>query len=147
MRLFFADNISFLKTMFFAGVTRRFVPANLVLFILALSLPTSCSYLKYASVQAEYKRIQDSEPGQVNLKHMLERDTFFIVGTTIDTDHRFTDSSLAVAAYSDKFRKSELVDTMFFAGAGTHFGLNLPEGTFYAARLCRHEQQPGFRTR
>lgn len=103
---------------------------SLILFAIILSLLNSCSHLKYASVQAEYKRIQDSDPGQVNLKHMLERETFFVVGKTIDSNHRFSDSYLAVAAYSDKFKKGERVDTMFFAGAGTHFGLNLPEGIF-----------------
>ena len=100
------------------------------LWVLALGLLNSCSHLKYASVQAEYKRIQNSDPGQVNLKHMLERDTYFVVGSTTDPGHRFSDTYLAVAAYSDKFRENERVDTMFFAGAGTHFGLNLPEGSF-----------------
>ena len=114
-----------------SGAIKFFTASTgLILFLISLSLLNSCAHLKYASVQAEYKRIQDSEPGQVNLKHMLERDTFFVVGTTIDPNHKFKDSYLAVAAYSDKFKKRERVDTMFFAGAGTHFGLNLPEGTF-----------------
>ncbi|NRB38214.1 MAG: alpha/beta hydrolase [Pseudomonadales bacterium] len=38
--------------------------------------------------------------------------------------------SLAVAAYSDKYKLNERVDTMFSKGAGTHFGLNLPEGSY-----------------
>ena len=36
----------------------------------------SCTYLKYTSVQSEYARIQKAEPGQVNVKHMLDRETF-----------------------------------------------------------------------
>lgn len=101
--------------------------------LLFLSLPlllSSCSYLIYASIQAEYARIQTAEPGQVNLKHMIDHETFFVIGKTIDEPGRYSDCYLAVAAYSNKFKDHERVDTMYFAGAGTHFGLNLPEG-FY----------------
>jgi len=34
----------------------------------------SCTYLKYAGVQAEYARIQNAEPGQLNVKHMIDRE-------------------------------------------------------------------------
>lgn len=93
-------------------------------------LLSSCSYLKYASIQAEYSRIQSAEPGQVNLKHMINRDTFFVIGKTIDKSNHYSDAYLAIAAYSNKFKNNERVDTMYFAGAGTHYGLNLPEGVF-----------------
>jgi pimeloyl-ACP methyl ester carboxylesterase len=90
----------------------------------------SCSYLKYTAIQVEYSRIQSADPGQVNLKHMIDRETFFVFGKTIDESARYSDSYLAIAAYSNKFKENERVDTMYFAGAGTHFGLNLPEGVF-----------------
>ncbi len=90
----------------------------------------SCTYLKHASIQAEYSRIQDAEPGQLNLKHMIDRETFFVHGKTVDESSRYSEFFLAIAAYSNKFKKNERVDTMHFAGAGTHYGLNLPEGEY-----------------
>ncbi len=94
-------------------------------------LLSSCSYLKYTSVQANYERIQNADPSQSNLKHMLDRESFFVIGKTLDDDGRYDDVPLAIAAYSDKYKLNERVDTMFSQGsAGTHFGLNLPEGSY-----------------
>jgi triacylglycerol esterase/lipase EstA (alpha/beta hydrolase family) len=90
----------------------------------------SCSHLKYAVLQAEYSRIQNAEPGQVNLKHMLTDDNFVVFGKTVDPLKRYGDQYLTIAAYSSRFKKNERVDTMFFAGAGTHYGLYLPEGDY-----------------
>ncbi len=90
----------------------------------------SCSYMKHASIQAEYARIQKADPGQVNLKHMIDRETYFVIGKTIDKNVTYTNLPIAVAAYSSKFKPHERVDTMYFSGAGTHFGLNLPEGDY-----------------
>ncbi len=89
-----------------------------------------CTYLKYTSIQAEYARLQNAEPSQVNLKHMLDRETFFVIGQTIDSANEFTGLPMAVAAFSSDFKSNERVDTMFFDRAGTHFGLNLPPGTY-----------------
>ncbi len=97
---------------------------------LAIVLLPSCTYLKYSSVQANYARIQNATPGQVNLKHMLDRESFFVFGKTFDNTGRYTKASMAVAAYSSKYKAHERVDTMFFEGAGTHYGLNLPEGSY-----------------
>lgn len=90
----------------------------------------SCSHLKYASLQAEYKRIQNAEPGQVNLRHMLTHDNFVVYGKTIDELDRYGEQSLTIAAYSSKFKENERVDTTFFIGAGTHYGLYLPAGDY-----------------
>lgn len=98
--------------------------------LILLVLTCSCSHLKYASIQAEYARIQNADPGQVNLKHMLTHDNFVVFGRTIDDGDRYGDYYLAIAAYSSRFKENELVDTMFFAGAGTHYGLSLPEGDY-----------------
>lgn len=98
--------------------------------VLLLPVLCSCSYLKYASVQAEYSRIQQAEPGQVNLKHMLDRETFFVLGRAIDPSGGHTDMPMVIAAYSSKFKPHERVDTMFFTGVGTHYGLNLPAGEY-----------------
>lgn len=91
---------------------------------------TSCTYMKYSSIQAEYARIQNADPSQVNLKHMLDKDTFFVYGKTIDTLGIYENTPMAIAAYSSKYKKNERVDTMLFVGSGTHFGLTLPEGDY-----------------
>ncbi len=100
---------------------------------LILCLPlllSACTYLKYTAIQADYARLQDATPSQVNLKHMLDRETFFVIGKTIDSTNTFTNLPLAIAAYSSDLKKNERVDTMFFDRAGTHFGLNLPPGVY-----------------
>ncbi len=104
---------------------------KLLVFFLTLSfLLFSCSHIKYAAIQAEYSRIQSAQPGKVNLKHMIDHETFFVIGKTIDELGNYSDLRLAVAAYSNEFKENERVDTMYFAGAGTHYGLNLPEGAY-----------------
>ncbi len=111
------------------STTAKFLMGILLCFSLSIML-ISCSYLKYASIQAEYSRIQDAEPGQVNLKHMLERDRYFVFGKIVDSFSKYSETPLAIAAYSSKFIQNERVDIMYFAGPGTHYGLNLPEGSF-----------------
>lgn len=86
--------------------------------------------MKYSAIQAEYKKLQNADPSQVNLKHMLDQETLFILGKSIDPSDNYTNVSMAIAAYSSRFKKYERVDTMFFKGTGTHYGLNLPEGTY-----------------
>lgn len=100
---------------------------------LCITLPlflSGCSYIKYSKIQAEYARIQNAEPGQVNLKHMIDHETFFAFGKTIDDEQLYLDTNMAIAAYSNRFKENERVDTMFFSGSGTHYGLNLPEGSY-----------------
>lgn len=91
---------------------------------------SSCTHLKYASVQNEYARIQSAEPTQLNLKHMIDRDTFFVHGRCVDSAGRFEKVSKAIVAFSNRFRTNEQVDTMFFEVTGSHYGLNLPEGAY-----------------
>jgi pimeloyl-ACP methyl ester carboxylesterase len=100
-----------------------------VCLIALLSLP-ACTYLKFSSIQAEYSEIQNSDPSQRNLKHMLDRETFFVFGKTMGESRKYDNSPIAVAAYSDAFKQNERVDTMFSNGTGTHYGLNLPEGNY-----------------
>ncbi|TQV88512.1 alpha/beta hydrolase [Aliikangiella coralliicola] len=97
--------------------------------VIALLL-SSCTYLKYASIQSEYARIQNAEPGQLNLKHMIDKETYFVIGKTVKGACRCVNLQMAVSAYSDKFKRNERVDTMYFASYETHFGLNLPEGDY-----------------
>jgi len=109
---------------------RKLSVKSIMICLFLLCALCSCSYMKHASIQAEYARIQKADPGQVNLKHMIDRETYFVIGRTIDQQARYADLPLVVAAYSSKFKTHERVDTMHFAGAGTHFGLNLPEGDY-----------------
>jgi len=109
----------------------------MILLILRLTLTVclaccvcSCTYLKYANVQAEYARIQNAEPGQLNVKHMIDRETFFVHGRSIDVTSSYAGLPKAIAAFSSKYQTNERVDTMYFEVAGTHFGLNLPEGRY-----------------
>ncbi|MDH3417733.1 MAG: DUF413 domain-containing protein [Gammaproteobacteria bacterium] len=106
------------------------MPVKIGLTICMALCMCSCTYIKYASVQAEYARIQNAEPGQLNVKHMLDRDTFFVHGRCDDTAGRYAGFRKAIAAFSSKYRSNERVDTMYFEVAGSHFGLNLPEGHF-----------------
>lgn len=91
---------------------------------------TSCAYLQYSAVQAEYKKIQTADPSQVNLMHMLDQDVFFLISELITEASRYDDMPLAVSAYSSRFKKNELVNVMFIDGVGTHYGLTLPEGKY-----------------
>ncbi|GAB1257690.1 hypothetical protein NBRC116494_21920 [Aurantivibrio plasticivorans] len=61
---------------------------------------------------------------------MISRDNFFIIGKTVDNQFSFTETPIAIAAFSSKFKPNEHVDTHFSLGSGTHFGLNLPDGTY-----------------
>ena len=78
-------------------------PWSRLLPVLSLALTANgCTYLKYASVQSEYARIQASAPEQINIKHMIDRDTFFVHGKSIDYAGSFDSFPKAVAAYSSR---------------------------------------------
>ena len=108
----------------------QFAPRRAIALSIVLLSLSACSYVKHTLVQAEYARLHNAEPGQKNLKHMLDRDTYFVIGQTVEDNARYTAVPLMVAAYSNRFKPYERVDTMHVAGAGTHFGLNLPEGDY-----------------
>ncbi|GAB1267947.1 hypothetical protein NBRC116493_12000 [Aurantivibrio infirmus] len=101
-----------------------------ILFALTMVLLCGCTLVKYASIQEAYSRAQRTEPRQKNLKHMIDQETYYVIGRALDETCDCPSASLAIAAYSDKFQKNELVDVMFFTNAGTHFGLNLPAGIY-----------------
>ena len=91
---------------------------------------SGCTYLKYASAQNKYTRIQSSNPSQVNLMRILDRETYFVYGKALAKESNYHDTEMAVAAYSSQYKTNERVGTMFFSGVGTHFCLNLPEGDY-----------------
>lgn len=90
----------------------------------------SCTYLKYSFVQSEYARIQNAEPRQLNVKHMIDRENYFVNGRSVDIKGSYAGLPKAIAAFSSKYQANERVDTMYFEFAGSHFGLNLPEGDY-----------------
>ncbi len=102
-----------------------------LIFTALLVLLSSCTFVKNAIVQSEYARIQSTDPSMLNLKHMVERETYFVYGTVgADPDTRALGQVLSVAAFSDRFQKHELVDAMHQVVPGTHYGLNLPPGHY-----------------
>ena len=113
--------------------------------VLLASMLTACSYLKYSSIQAEYTKIQNANPSQVNLKHMIDQEMFFIWGKPIADSRDFSGMPMAIVAYSSKFQANERVDTMFFKGTGTHYGLNLPEGDYTLLIYADLDQDKVFR--
>jgi len=101
------------------------------LFVLFVLLQLSgCTYLKYAGVQHEYVRIQKATPAQKNLKHLIDHKTYYVVGHTEEAGCNCRHLPMTVAAYANDAASYELVDVMHFASSGTHFGLNLPEGSY-----------------
>jgi pimeloyl-ACP methyl ester carboxylesterase len=100
--------------------------------ITSLILSTSCTYLKHASIQADYARLQKAEPSQRNVRHMIERQNFAVIGKIQDPNdlYRQDKNTKAVAAFSSRFKANELVEVMHDMGSGTHFGLDLPSGDY-----------------
>ena len=105
--------------------TKRVILVSCLAFCLC-----SCTYLKYAGVQAEYARIQNAEPGQLNVKHMIDREKIVIHGQCNDAAGKYAGMPKAIAAFSSKYRFSERVETMYFEVAGSHYGMSLPEGRY-----------------
>ncbi len=112
------------------GMTWRPMAARLALVLCLACFLGSCTYLKYAAVHAEYGRIQNAKPGQVNVKHMIDRVSYFVNGRSVDPSGDYAGLPKAIAAFSSKYKPNERVDTMYFEVAGSHFGLNLPEGGY-----------------
>jgi pimeloyl-ACP methyl ester carboxylesterase len=106
------------------------IPFRLIFTACLVFFLCSCTYLKYTSVQAEYTRIQNAEPGQLNVKHMIDRESYFVHGRSVDITGNYAGLPKAIAAFSSKYKTNERVDTMYFEVAGSHFGLNLPEGHY-----------------
>jgi pimeloyl-ACP methyl ester carboxylesterase len=75
-------------------------------------------------------RSQKSDPRQHTLKHLIERDSYFVYGRLINPPSIADRHALAVAALSDRYQRSEIVDVNHLGKAGSYYGLNLPEGTY-----------------
>lgn len=102
-----------------------------VSFCLGIScLLASCTYLQNASKQSEYSRIQETNPSQRNLKHMIDRQTFIVYGRILDKMELYSGLSYAVAAFSNRYTNNELVDFTRVDRVNTHYGLNLPDGVY-----------------
>ena len=108
---------------------QRLVP---IAAIAGLLLSASCTYLKHASIQADYAQLQEVEPSQRNLRHMIDRQNFAVIGKIQDANglYRRDKNTKAVAAFSSRFKENELVEVMHDIGTGIHFGLDLPSGDY-----------------
>jgi len=84
--------------------------------------------------------MQKTNPSQRNLKHMIDRQTFFVYGRILDEEKLYSEQSFAVAAYSNRYTRNELVDSTHVARVGTHYGLNLPEGQYDLLVLADQDQ-------
>jgi len=108
------------------------------LLIIFLSMLSGCTYLKYASIQNNYKRLQEAKPSQLVLKHMIDHQSYFVVGRVTGNPRIFSNQqtnaaptvNMSVSAYSNRFSSHERVDTMQSITSDTHFGLNLPQGDY-----------------
>lgn len=109
---------------------RNFWPIIVLFSVVAVGHLASCTYLQNASRQSEYSRIQETNPSQKNLKHMIDRQTFFVYGRILDERSLFQDQPFVVAAFSNRYTTNELVDFTYVDRVNTHFGLNLPEGEY-----------------
>ncbi|MEZ9233061.1 hypothetical protein AB4259_18480 [Vibrio amylolyticus] len=98
--------------------------------LLSILFLTSCTYLKYSAIQSEYSNAHEVAPSKLNLKHMINQDSYFVWGLPITENEDDTSTPMLIAAYSSEFEEHELVDTMFFTGVLTHYALNLPEGNY-----------------
>ena len=74
---------------------------------------------------------------------MIDRQTVFVYGRTLDETKAYSGQSIAVLAYSNRYKKHELVDFTHIAHAGTQFGLHLPEGS-YDLLVFADQNQDGF---
>ncbi len=88
---------------------------NRILFYLTTPyLLYSCAYVQGVSKHDVLVQNQKINPGLHNLKHMIDRDTFFIYGLILDKSGTQTDQPLSVAAYSDRFKPHELALILFY---------------------------------
>ena len=120
---------------------RRGLYLMTVLFCIGTTcVATSCTYMQNVAKQSEYSRIQAVNPSQRNLKHMIDRQTFFVYGRIADATNSYAGLSFAVAAFSNRYVTNELVDGTYVAYAGTQYGLNLPDGAFELLVLADQDQ-------
>lgn len=98
--------------------------------LLSVACLSGCTYLKYSAIHSQYSRIQQADPSQLNSKHLLGRNTFFVIGLIEGDTKVFSGVPMVVAAYSNDLKIHERVDRMFLQGVGTHYGLNLPAGNY-----------------
>lgn len=88
-----------------------------------------CSYMGTLVTQADYSLQQMTSPEQRVIKHMLDRETYFVFGR-IEPAAGMNNEAIAVVALSDRFRDSEVVDVNHLGQPDSYYGLNLPAGDY-----------------
>jgi len=107
-------------------------------------LACSCGYMQGTWKQTRYSMKHRGDPTQRNLKHMIDRETFFVYGLILDPTSSMSSVPLAVAAFSQRYRPDELVDVTHFAGVDTHYALNLPAGKYELLVLADRDRDGTF---
>lgn len=103
----------------------------LILAIACPALASACNYLKYSKIQADYRELQQLDPSQGTLRHLVDRQNFDVIGLVSDPASTLdADTPIAVAAFSSRFRPNELVVANYHVGIDRHFGLDLPHGDY-----------------
>jgi hypothetical protein len=82
------------------------------------------------SKQDELVQSQKNDPRQHTVKHLIERESYFVYGRLISPSSAADHRAFAIAALSDKYQHNEIVDVNQLGKVGSYYGLNLPEGTY-----------------
>ncbi|CAM2006390.1 DUF413 domain-containing protein [Acanthopleuribacter pedis] len=100
------------------------------LLLVAMLTGHGCTYVKFATRQGGYHLKQSVNPSQHNLKHMITRQTFFVFGRLLAAPSVDPELPLAVAAFSNRFGRWEVVDLNRVSRLDSYYGLNLPPGDY-----------------
>lgn len=101
--------------------------------LLCLIVPyllSSCAYLQSVSQQSEFLQNQETNPRQHTLKHIIERQTYFVYGRLHNGMSSANQHTLAVVALCNKYQNNEIVDANYLGKVDSYYGLNLPEGAY-----------------
>jgi len=132
--------VNFIRQHVISSFSQTMTTSRISFCLIVLVFLGSCDYMQNTLKQAQYSQTQKTDPGQRNLKHMIDRQTFFIYGLIIDETNIEPGLPLSVAAYSNKYKNNELVDVTHFASVGTHYALNLPASKYELLVLADRDQ-------
>lgn len=105
----------------------NFKPAIMVITGMLLS---GCTYLQSTLKQLGYQNRFENLKEMSVLKHLIDRETFYVYGKLDDSNNSYRDYSLAVAAISSNTKKPEVVDVFQHGRSDSYYGLHLPGGSY-----------------
>jgi len=104
--------------------------SRILAWLLVIWLLGSCAYLQGVSKQDQLLQSLKNKPLQYTVKHLIERDSYFVYGRLSGAASVTDRNPLAIAALSDKYQKNEIVDINHLGKVGSYYGLNLPAGKY-----------------